>query len=539
MRNFIFRLTWIAAFLLAATGSWAQTSEGNDSGSLLIPLLVVIVLAILLVVFSASKSVLAQETRQEGGEKRPRTRSLSSSKVPSYVNGDTFLRLKKGYNILLEGEPSAEVQSANEVRTFALQPGNFPGMSPIPKVLVEKGAEVKAGDPLFFDKKRPEVQYVAPVSGEVIAVNRGAKRSIAEVVILADKEIKYRKLDKLDYATCSREELVNYLMAHGAWPLIRQRPFNVLADSEEVPVNIFISTFDSAPLAPDPKVVVEGRGKVFQAGLDVLNKLTSGSVILGMDARGKEAPSSVFTEASNVEKYWFDGKHPVGNVGVQIHHIAPISNKDKVWTLGVQDVITLGALFAEGRYNAERVVALAGVGLDKPQHVRTFMGASLKELLKGNLQEDHVRIISGDVLSGQQKQADSYLNFYDDQVTIAKEGDYYEAFGWLLPIKLRPSVSKTFRNFLLPQHRFVPDTNTHGEKRAFVVSGQYEELLPMDIYPQHLMKSILIGDLEQMEGLGIFELVEEDVALAEFACVSKQPLQEILRDVLNKMREEG
>ena len=538
MRNSIFRLTWVAAFLLVATGSWAQTSDGNNGSFTLLSLLIIVAIAVLVYFYQRSENVLALETR-EGGKKSPRTRSLARSKVPSYVNGGPVKLLKKGYDILLEGEPSKEVQPAGEVRTFAIQPGNFPGLSPIPKVLVEVGAEVKAGDPLFYDKALPEVQYVAPVSGEVIAINRGAKRSIAEVVVLADKEIKYRQLDAPDYAKCSREELVAFLMAHGAWPLIRQRPFNVLPEASDVPVNIFISTFDSAPLAPDLNLAVAGREATFQAGLEVLNKLTSGKVYLGLDARGKEAPSSAFTQAANVEKVWFQGKHPVGNVGVQIHHVAPINNSDKVWTLGVQDVITLGALFAERRFNAVRVVALTGAELKQPKYVRTYIGASLSELLQGNLAGDHVRIISGDVLSGEQKSAGSYLNYNDDQVTVVKEGDYFEAFGWLTPSEMRPTVSRTFRNFLFPNRRFKADTNTHGEKRAFVVTGQYEDVLPMDVYPQHLMKAILVNDFEKMEGLGIYELVEEDVALCEFACTSKQPLQKILRQGLDLVQEQG
>ena len=513
----------MAVFSLAATGVWAQSADGMGGSYLLLSLVGLIGVAALVFVLQVSHRRLV----------------ATSSNAPAFVQGGKVNRLKRGHDILLKGVAAAEIASGAEVRTFAVQPANFPGMSPIPKVVVEEGAEVKAGDPLFFDKKHPEVQFVSPVSGEVIAIRRGEKRSITEVVILADKEIQYRQLEAVDYEKSSREELVAFLLANGGWPLIRQRPFNVLADPQEAPVNIFMSTFDTAPLAPDLNLVVEGRGEAFQAGLNVLNKLTSGKVHLGLDARGKQTPSSVFTSASNVEKHWFDGKHPAGNVGVQIHHIAPLNGKDKVWTLGVQDVITLGEMFTHRRYNAERVVALCGAELEKPGYVRTWQGASLDELLKGNLKHDHVRIISGDILSGDHKDADSFLNFYDDQVTVVKEGDYYEMFGWLTPSKARPTVSKTFLSGFMPNRRFEADTNMHGEKRAFVVTGQYEDLLPMDILPQHLMKAILIGDFEKMEGLGIYELVEEDVALCEFACTSKQPLQQILRDGLEMMHEQS
>jgi Na+-transporting NADH:ubiquinone oxidoreductase subunit A len=247
----------------------------------------------------------------------------------------------------------------------------------------------------------------------------------------------------------------------------------------------------------------------------------------------------VFTEAKGVEHRWFSGKHPAGNVGVHIHHTEPILRGDKVWTLGVQDVITLGRLFTEKRFNTERVVAVAGAELKAPKYVKTYLGAKVGDLVKDNLANDHVRYISGDVLSGEKKNEEQFLNVYDDQLTVVEEGDYFEMFGWLLPIKARPSVSRTFPNFLFPNLTFKADTNTHGEKRAFVVTGQYEAYLPMDIYLQHLMKNIIINDLERIEGLGIYELVEEDVALCEFTCTSKQPLQQILREGLDMMREQG
>ena len=367
-------------------------------------------------------------------------------------------------------------------------------MSPIPKVVVEVGDVIKAGDVLFFDKKRPEVKYAAPVSGEVIAVNRGAKRSIAEVVILKDKEMKYRNVASFDLEKSSREDLVNHLLEYGVWPMIRQRPYNIIAEYDITPKNIFISTFDSAPLAPDNNIVVKGRGEAFQKGLDVLNKLTEGKVYLGLDANGKDAPSEVFTNAKGVEKNWFNGPHPSGNVGVQIHHTASIGTGEKAWTLGVQEVITIGALFTEDRFNAERVVCLAGQELDTSKYVKTYQGANIGELVKNNGKFEKVRFISGDVLSGQSKSESSFLNFYDDQLTVVKEGDYYEMFGWLLPLKPRPSISRTFPNFLFPKQRFKADTNAHGEKRAFVMTGQYESVLPMDIYPQHLMKSIIVND---------------------------------------------
>lgn len=497
-------------------------------------------------VVQVSDNLLAIEAKQSGADKTganfslfPRIQELFAPSLPDYVSGKKVHRLNRGYDIRLEGAADKEIVEDVQVTTFAVQPINFRGIAPIPKMLVEVGAEVKAGDPLFFDKNDPDTKYVAPVSGEVIAVNRGAKRSITEVVILADKDQQYRKFDKLDPETASREALVNYFRDAGLWPLIKQRPFDVVADPNEVPRDIFISTFDSAPLAPDLALAVAGREASFQKGLDILGKLTSGKVHLGLNAKGDNPPPAVFSDAAGVEKHWFHGKHPAGNVGVQIHHIAPLGTQDKVWTLGVQDVITIGNVFLEGRYDTERIVAVAGSYLEKPKYVRTNLGAKIGDLLKDNLTSEKARIISGDVLSGEKKTVDQFLNAKDDQITVIEEGDDYELFGWLLPLEPRPSISNTFPNFLYSDHAFKVNTNTHGEKRAFVVTGQYEEVLPMDIYPQHLMKAILTNDFERMEGLGIHEVSEEDIALCEFVCTSKQPLQEILRKGQKMMLEQG
>ncbi|MFZ1524940.1 MAG: NADH:ubiquinone reductase (Na(+)-transporting) subunit A, partial [Saprospiraceae bacterium] len=250
------------------------------------------------------------------------------------------------------------------------------------------------------------------------------------------------------------------------------------------------------------------------------------------------APSPVFSEAQGVAKHWFAGPHPAGNVGVHIHHVAPIKGHDRVWTLPVQNIITIGQMFLTGEYHADRIIALTGAELNEPKYVHTYQGASVADLLKGNITGDNNRIISGDVLSGQQVGEDGFLGFNADQVTVVKEGDDYEIFGWLLPLAPRPSVSGTMPSYGGPETEFEANTNTHGEKRAFVVSGQYESLLPMDIYPQHLMKAIITGNIEKMEGLGITELTEEDVALCEFACTSKNPLQSILRDGLNNLKEQ-
>lgn len=447
-------------------------------------------------------------------------------------------KLTRGFDILLNGGVANSQITFKAVSRVALKPQNYVGISPIPKVVVEAGQTVKAGDEVYHDKKYPEIKYTSPVSGEVLEVRRGDKRSISEIVILADKDQQYRKF-AVPSADADRSALVSFLCETGAWTWINERPFDIVPHVDSVPKNIFISTFDTAPLAPDNNLVVAGNEADFQGGLNVLTRLTSGKVYLGLDGSNKSGLSPAFTSASNVEIHYFSGKHPAGNVGVQIHHVAPIKGHDKVWTLGVQDVIALGRLFRTGEVNRNTVVAIVGNEVVKPQYVATYPGASVAELTQGNVSDGNNRFISGDVLSGKQVAADGFLNEGDDQLTVITEGDFYELFGWLLPISPRPSVSGTYPNRFFPNMKFDANTNTHGDKRAFVVTGQYEEVLPMDIYPQHLFKAILAKDVEQMEGLGINELSEEDVALCEFVCTSKQPLQQLLREGLDYMRTEA
>jgi len=536
---------------LKLTISLAFTSEflsaqSQNSGSNLLFYGIVALCAVLVVwaMLGLAGNLLKIEASKHGIDPEksnigifPGIRDFISPKRPSFASGGTFHLLTKGHDILLEGEAKGNVTDVT-VSRFAIRPGEFRGMSPIPKVEVELGAEINAGDVLFYDKKRPEIQYVSPVSGEVVDIKRGEKRSIAEITILADKSIKFKKTKAPDLNIAERTEIVRFMAANGLWSLINERPFDVVPSLDSIPVNIFISTFDTAPLAPDNNLVISGNESAFQMGLNVLSKLTSGKVHLGLDARGNTIPSSAFTEAVGVEKHWFKGPHPTGNPGIQIHHVAPIKGHDKVWTLHIQEVVTIGKMFLSGEYHAERVVVLTGAELKEPKYVRTYQGASLGDLLKNNVKGENNRVVSGDVLTGKEESMEGFLGFRDDQVTVLKEGNYYEMFGWLLPLAPRPSVSGTIPSYG-KNYKFEADTNTHGEKRAFVVTGQYESVLPMDIYPQHIMKAILTNNIEKMEGLGLNELSEEDVALCEFVCTSKNPVQAILRQGLETLKEQS
>ena len=539
----------LLALLLLALPALAFAQSGGADGSNLIQILLLglVVALIVVVVVMTANSFLGVEARATGAERKtgerfgiiPSRDELFAKDLPKGVDRSEVHFLRQGFDINLLGEPEPVIED-KPAMTYAVQPPNFIGMSPIPKVEPAVGDTVRAGDVLFYDKKRPDIKYCSPVSGEVIEINRGEKRAITSVVVLADRETDFARHEVPDLATADRELLLGYLQATGVWPMIRQRPYNVVADPADTPKGIFVSTFDTAPLAPDLNFALRGEEASFQRGLDVLARLTPGSVHLGLDA--SREPAAAFRDARGVEKHYFRGEHPAGNVGVHIHHVDPVAADQIVWTVNAQDVVAIGRLFTEGIFDTTRVVALTGAEFERPHYVRTKLGAKLADLIRGELtdSENDVRLISGDVLSGATKAPEGFLDFYDDQVTTIEEGNYFELFGWLLPIDPRPSRSGTYPNKLFGKDfKFRANTNSHGEKRAFVVTGEYEAVLPMDILPQHLMKAIMVNDFERMEGLGIYELVEEDVALCEFACVSKQPLQRILREGLEVMREQG
>ena len=463
--------------------------------------------------------------------------SIFSQKQPkANTAGKNVKVLKKGFDIPAKGIPEGEVLAAKTTK-IAIQPKNFPYIFPIPKVSVEVGDHVNAGDILFYDRDNSKVTFASPISGTVTEVNRGAKRSIAEIVVDADGQQSYREVQSIDLGVISREDLVDFLAENGVWPMINQRPYDVIPSLDAIPRDIFVTTFDTAPLAPDASKIIAGKEVAFQAGLDVLRKLTSGKVHLGIDGRVAKV-STAFSDAKGVEKHWFAGFHPAGNVGVQIHHTAPIKDADDiVWTLGVQEVASIGALITGKKYDASRVVAIGGNKVAKPRYVQTYMGAKLGDLLDGDGKDG--RVISGDMLSGEKKEYGGYLNYFDNQITVINEGDYYEMFGWAMATKKVPTISRTYLKGMFPSPALKDvDANLHGEKRAFVMTGEYERVLPMDIYPQHLVKAIITADYEKMEGLGILELSEEDIALCEFACTSKQPLQELLRQGLTELYSE-
>jgi len=444
------------------------------------------------------------------------------------------IKLKKGLDIQIKGQPANILEHISRPETFAIKPADFQGL--VPKLTVAVGDKVKAGTPLFFDKYHPEVQYVSPVSGEVAAINRGERRRILEVVVKAERENLSEDFLKADPQNLSSDVIKAELLKSGIWPAIKSRPFGIVAHPTDQPKAIFISCFDSSPLAPDYDFVFKDDANAWQTGINALSKLTTGKINLGLSSK-KE--NTIFSQTKGVEFTSFNGPHPAGNVGIQIHATSPLNKGELVWTIQPQDVIMIGRLFLTGKYDSSRIIALSGSEVMEPKYFQFWLCGSLTGLLKGKLSKENVRIISGNVLTGTAIPANGYLGFYDSMVSVIPEGNYFEMFGWALPGFGKYSPSRTFFSWLgSKKKKYVLDANTHGEERAFVLSDEYEKVLPMDILPVYLIKAILANDIDAMEQLGIYEVIEEDLALCEYVCTSKIMVQSVLRKGINSMIKE-
>ena len=443
------------------------------------------------------------------------------------------IKIKKGLDIPLMGKAEPAYVKAELPGLFAIKPTDFHGL--IPKMELKAGEKVKAGTSLFHDKYRPEVKFVSPVSGELKAVVRGERRRILEVVVEADGKNEKVDFGKSDLSKVLRGQVIEKMLEAGVWPFVRQRPYDIIANPQDTPKAFFISGFDTAPLAPDYDFILSGLENELQAGIEVLRKLSNDNVHIGINSK---SGSKVYKNLSGVKLHEFDGPHPAGNVGVQLHHVLPVCKGDVVWVAQPQDVVTIGKLFTEGVFDASRTVVVAGSEVKNKGFCKTMLGASVAPLVKGNVTGEKVRYISGNVLTGTTINADGYLGFYHSQITVIPQGDYYEFMGWALPGFGKYSVSRLFFSWLSRGKQYRLDTNLHGGRRAFVVSGQYEKVLPMDVLPEFLFKAIITEDIDKMEQLGIYEIVEEDVALCEFVDTSKIELQKIVRDGIDLMIKE-
>ena len=443
------------------------------------------------------------------------------------------IRIKKGLNINLVGKAELATSKAPASNVYVLNLQDFHGITP--KMLVKEGAEVKAGQALFYNKNHEAMVFVSPVSGELVEIKRGDRRRILSLKILADKTQEQIEHTVPNLNNASASEIKAILLKSGCWPFIKQRPYDVIADPEVTPKAIFVSGYASAPLAADLDYVLKGKESELQAAISAVAKLTPGKVHVSYG--GSNSPMS---NLKGVELHKVSGPHPSGLVGTLINKIDPINKGELVWVITPQDLIIIGELLLTGKFNAERTVALAGSSVKKPQYYTTKIGSEIATFLYASgVNGEKFRVINGDVLTGSKSKQDGNLGYYNNVVTAIPEGDDYEFFGWNKPIfnKISTTRALTF-SWLNPKKKYDLTTNTNGEHRAFVVTGQYEEVFPLDIYPMQLLKACMVKDLDEMEQLGLYEVAPEDFSLTEFICISKQPHQQIIREGLDLLQKE-
>lgn len=444
------------------------------------------------------------------------------------------IKLRKGLDINLKGKPANDVITVPMSDAYSLVPDDFTGVTP--KVVVKEQVHVLAGEPLFIDKNHPEVKFVSPVSGVVASVERGARRKVMNIIVNPDKDQQFADFGKKNPASLNGEQVKAALLEAGLFAFMRQRPYDVIANPDNAPRAIFISAFDSAPLAPDFELQLKGEGTNFQTGLDALAKIAK--TYLGISVKQQ---SAALTQAKNVTVTAFDGPHPAGNVGVQINHVAPVNKGEVVWTIGAEAVIFIGRLFNTGKVDLTRTVALTGSEFVKPCYVKMLVGAKLDNVFKGHVTEGKtLRYISGNVLTGKQVNAEnSYLGAFHAQLTVIPEGnDVHEMLGWIMPRVNDFSTSRSYFSWLQGKKEYVMDARVKGGERHMIMSGEYDSVFPMDIYPEYLVKAIIAGDIDKMEALGIYEVAPEDFALCEFVCSSKVEVQRIVREGLDALRAE-
>lgn len=446
-----------------------------------------------------------------------------------------MFKLKKGYDIPLQGSAERRVEKAPKTTAVAVQPIDFRGLRPAMKV--EAGDKVSRGSILFVDKQKPEILFRSPAAGTVREVVRGERRVIQRVIIdvagdTAEKFDSYTADQVNAFSTSQAKEL---LLNSGLWPAIRQRPFSKIADVEASPKAIIISAVDSAPLQAESDILLDGQEKTFQLGIQLLSKLTEGKIHLSVSEKTK----AFFSNISGVELHEFSGPHPAGNVGVQIHHIDRIQAPEKVWYLSPRHVSQLGSFLSTGEYPGSKTYALTGSELEKRYYVIGTEGALVSDLVSTTLQNNTQRVISGNVLTGAKSSSLGFVGFYDDMITVVPELEGRRFFGWLRLGLQANSFWPMFLSKLTPKKKLAPTTDMNGEERAFVSTGEYEKVLPMDVLPVHLCKAILVEDIELMEQLGIYEVAAEDLALCSYICPSKIEFGDIIQKGIETMEKEG
>lgn len=445
------------------------------------------------------------------------------------------IRIKKGLSINIKGVADKELKKVPLPKQLALILDDFHLV--IPKLILREGDSVKRGQSIFYSKANEKIKFASPASGIIEKIERGDRRKILQILIKTNKKdfsIKHKvpSFDKLN-----SKKIIDLLLDAGCWPLIKQRPFDIIANPEVLPKSIFISCFDSAPLGIDFEFILKDKMDLFKYGLKVLNKITPNNLNIGLE----KDQEFLHSELSEFEKHTFSGPHPSGNVGVHIHHLDPISQGESVWIIRPEDVCIIGNLFKNGEYNPIRTVAVSGPPVKNPKYYQSTIGTKLSAILKDIEldNDDQFRIINGDVLTGRTTNEDGFLGYYNNNISILREGNKYKLFGWIPFVNNNvPSIYRSSFSWLTSSKPKDYDTNLNGEERAFVVTGEMEKFFPMDIYPMQLIKECMTGNIEKMERLGIYEVAPEDFGLIDYASSSKIEAQSIVREGLDYLIKE-
>ena len=443
-----------------------------------------------------------------------------------------LIKLSKGLDIHLQGKAEEKKIQLKSNGKYALMPDDFEGVTP--KVVVKEGDMVKAGDALFVNKQFPQVKFASPVSGTVREVVRGERRKVLCIKVDADAQQEFTDFGKRDVSSLSGEQVINALLEAGLFGYINQLPYAVSTNPETMPKAIFVSALRDKPLAADFEYEVKGQEQDFQTGLTALSKIVKTYLGVGVN--------SALKGVKDAEVYVFDGKCPAGNVGVQVNHIDPVNKGEVVWTIGDPSVVLfIGRLFNTGKVNLTRTVALCGSEITNPAYVDMLVGEELSTLLSNSYDASKsVRIINGNVLTGKPTTKEGFLGAHSSEITVIPEGnDADEMLGWILPRLKQFSVNRSYFSWLCGKKAYALDARVKGGERHMIMSGEYDKVLPMDIYGEYLIKAIITGDIDRQEALGIYEVAPEDFALAEFVDSSKLELQRIVREGLNILRKEN
>ena len=444
------------------------------------------------------------------------------------------IKISKGLDIKIDGKAIEKISKIQPSRVIEIIPDHFHGITP--KVTVKEGEAIKAGTPLFYNKNYESMKFVSPVSGSIREIKRGERRKVMSILIDVNSQPEFLQFGVKKTSSLTADEIKSTLLNSGLWVYIKQRPYDTIANPDRTPKAIFISGFDSAPLAPDYEYVMKDKMNDFQAGLDVLSKLTTGKIHIGL-----KSANSIFATAKGVETTIFTGVHPAGNAGVQINKVNPINKGEVVWTINPQDVVIMGRLFSKGVVDMTKTVALTGPEVENPQYFETIAGNSITDIVKGNLKKTSypLRFVSGNLLTGIQISENGFLTPYASQISVIDDGgETHELFGWAMPRLNKFSASNMFFTKLLPRKKFKYDARLLGGPRAIIMSGEWDKVFPMDILPEQLIKAMIAKNIDRMENLGAYEVAPEDFALCEFVDTSKLPLQAIVREALDFLKNE-